>query len=97
MHLRLWYKYFFKAFYNKIIKKEYNSQIWSYNICYTNIIAIKDLIILNKIRKKEKLSVSITDTIMLAEIAWALRLYNLVGKDKWAINNIDLDTANKLE
>ena len=28
-------------------------QIWQYNICYTNIIAIKDTIILKKAQKKK--------------------------------------------
>lgn len=39
------HKYLLKAFYNKINKKEYDLQICQHNICYTNIIAIKDIII----------------------------------------------------
>lgn len=42
------HKYFFNMFYNKINKKKYKLQIWQYNICYTNIIKIKNEIILEK-------------------------------------------------
>ena len=46
------YKYLLKNFYNRKDKKEYKSQIWQYNMQYTNIIAIKDIIILEKAREK---------------------------------------------
>ena len=50
-------------------KKEYNSQIWQYNICNTNIIAMKDMIIFEKAKEKKKLLKSIADTIILAKMA----------------------------
>lgn len=51
-------------FYKKINKNEYNSEIWQNNIYYTNIIVIKDMIILEKINKREELSGGIIDNIM---------------------------------
>ena len=48
VHSKVTYKYLLKVFYNKTKKKEYNMQIRQYNIRYTNIIAMKDLIILKK-------------------------------------------------
>ena len=52
------HKYFLKAFYGRINKKEYKSQILEHNIYYTNIIAKQDAILIAKIlvgsvRKKE--------------------------------------------
>ena len=60
------YKYLFKAFYNKINKKEYNLQIWQYNVRYINILVIKDMIISEKAKKKEILLKGIVDTTVLA-------------------------------
>lgn len=74
------HKYLLKAFYNKINKKEYNLQIWQYNVCHTNKIAIKDLIILKKVREKEKLSKSIANTIALVEMAQTLSLVDLTKR-----------------
>lgn len=54
-------KYFLKAFQNKINKKEYNLQIWQHNVSYTNIIVIKDMIILKRIREKKEILKSIAD------------------------------------
>ena len=47
------HKYLLKAFYNRTNKKEYDLQIWQYNVCYTNIIAMKDVIIKEKTREKK--------------------------------------------
>ena len=68
-HSKAVYKHFLKAFYNRTNKKEYNLQIWQYNICHTNIIAIKDGIIEEKVREKEELLKGIVDTISLAKVA----------------------------
>ncbi len=54
-------KYLLKAFYNRTNKKEYKSQNRQHNVRHTNIIAIKDIIILGKAREK-KLSEDHTDT-----------------------------------
>ena len=62
------HKYFLKAFYNKTNKKEYNLQICQHNVCYTNIIAIKDRIILEKVKVEEMLLEIITDTIALIKM-----------------------------
>ena len=63
------HKYFLKTFNNKTNKKEYKSQIWQHNVRHTNIIAMKDVIMLEKTREKEKLSKSTADIIALAEMA----------------------------
>ena len=61
------YKYFLKTFYNKTSKKEYKSQIWQNNVQYTNIILIKDIIILEKAWEK-KLLEDPTDITALAKV-----------------------------
>ena len=43
-HSEAAHKFFFKAFYNKTNKKEYNVQIWQHNIRHTNVIAMKDMV-----------------------------------------------------
>ena len=63
------HKSLLKAFYNKINKKEYKSQIWQHNMRHTNIIAMKDVIILEKTRKKEKLSEGLTNITAPAKVA----------------------------
>ena len=62
-------KYLLKAFYNKTNKKKYKLHIRQHNVRHTNIIAMKNGIILKKIRKKEKLSKGPADTTATAEVA----------------------------
>ena len=50
-HSEAAHKYFLKAFYNKTNKKEYELQIRQHNVRHTNIIAMKNKIIWEKIRK----------------------------------------------
>ena len=45
------HKYLLKAFYNRTNKKEYESQICQHNMQHINIIIIKDVIILEKVRE----------------------------------------------
>ena len=90
------YKYLLKAFYNKTNKKEYDSQIWQDNVCHTNIIAMKDMIIKEKARKKERLLKGIADTTAPTEVAQALSLVDLARKYIWAINNANIDAAKEL-
>ncbi len=52
-HSEAVYKYLLNAFYNRTNKKEYESQIWQHNVQHTNIIAMKDVIILEKVREKK--------------------------------------------
>ena len=63
------HKYLFKVFYNRTNKKKYNSQIWQHNIRHTNIIAMKDVIIIEGTREKKKLSKNIADITGSAEVA----------------------------
>ncbi len=69
-HSKAAHKYLLKAFYYRTNKKEYDSQIRKYNICHTYIIVIKDLIISEKVRKEEILSLEdIVDTTAPVEVA----------------------------
>ncbi len=72
-------KYLLKAFYNRTHKKEYESQIWQYNVRHTNIIAMKDIIILEKAREK-KLLEGLADTTAPAEVAQVLNPIDLTWK-----------------
>ena len=90
------YKYFLKAFYNKTNKKEYDLQIRQHNVCHTNIIAIKDVIIKEKGRKKEGLSEDIADTTAPAEVARAASPVDLAGKYILAMSNANMNAAKEL-
>ena len=61
-HNKIAHKYFLKALYNRTYKKEYKLQIQQHNVWYTNIILMKDMIILKKTREEEMLSMGIADT-----------------------------------
>ncbi len=78
-HSEVAHKYLLKAYYNKTNKKEYKSQIGQHNVRYTNIIAIKDVIISEKVREKE-LSEGPMDTTVPAEVARASSLIDLAWK-----------------
>ena len=52
-HSKAAHKYLLKAFYNKTNKKEYDAQIRQHNVCHTNVIAMKDVIISKKIQEKD--------------------------------------------
>ena len=96
-HSEAAHKYFLKAFYNRTNKKEYDAQIRQHNICHTNIIAMKDVIISKKALEKEgQLVVRNADKIALAEVRSALSLMDLDGKYMWAISNVDIDAARDL-
>ena len=90
------HKYLLKVFYNRTNKKEYNSQIQQHNVYHANIIAIKDVIIEEKARKKEGLSEGIVNTTMPAEVARASSPVDLTRKYMWVISNANIDAAKKL-
>lgn len=52
IHSKTVSKYLFKAFYNRINKKKYNSQIRKHNIYHTNIVMMKDMIVAAKKNRK---------------------------------------------
>ena len=54
------------------------------------------MIIKKKAKKKENLSKSIADTIVLAEVAWVSNPVNFARKYMWVMNNTNLDAAKKL-
>ena len=74
------HKYLFKVFYNKTIKKKYELQIWQYNMWHTNIIAIKDVIILKKAQEEKILSEGIADITAPMKIDQVLSLVDLAGR-----------------
>lgn len=96
-HSKVMHKYFFKVFYNKTNKKKYNLQIRQYNVRHTSIIAIRDVIISEKNRKRKKLLGGITDITISVEVVWASSLIDLTWIYKWTINNTNLDIAKELE
>lgn len=58
---------------------------------------MNDIIILEKARdKKTRLVVGILYTSRLAELAQALSFVNLAEKYKWAMKDMNLDTAKEL-
>ena len=73
------YKYFHKAFYNKINKIEYDLQIWKHNICHKNTIVMKNVIILKKVIEKKELLISILDTAALVKIFQTSSFINFTG------------------
>ena len=88
------YKYLFKIFYNTINKKEYDSSILQYNIYHINIIAIKNVIILEKIKKKKELLViDILDTTALVNMAQVLNFDDFIKNYNWTRDNNDLDAV----
>ncbi len=69
-HSETVYKYFLKAFYNRTNKKKYNLQIRQHNVCHTNIISIKNVIISEKSKEEKMLLLeSIADTTTPVEVA----------------------------
>ncbi len=48
-HSETAHKYLLQTFYGQTNKKEYESQILKYNICYTNVIVIQDAILIAKV------------------------------------------------
>ena len=72
-------------------------QIWQHNIYYTNIIAIKDVIILEKAKGEKELSQSIANRSGSTKIDQVLSLVNLAKKYLWAISNVNLNITEKLE
>ena len=96
-HSKAAHKYLLKAFYNKTNKKEYDAQIRQHNVCHTNVIAMKDVIISKKALKKEgQLVVRNVDKIALAEVGRTSSPIDLDGKYMWAISNVDIDAARDL-
>ena len=91
-------KYLLTVFYNKTNKKKYDSQIRHYNIQHTNIIAIKDMIILvEKNRDNEELLViENVNKTAIAEVVKVLSIINLDNKHGLAISNDDMDATEYL-
>ena len=62
------HKYFLKAFYRRINKKKYESQILEHNIYHTNVIAIQNAILIAKVAvwsvKKKELVIDTFDVGM---------------------------------
>ena len=83
-------------FYKKINKKEYNVKILRHTINYTNIIAIKNVIIYKKTREKKRQLV-VANPIKLGVIPKIIKLIDLKSKYFWTITNINIDIEKNLE
>lgn len=92
------YKYLFKAFYNRTNKKEYNLQIRLHNVRYTNIIIMKDLIVVTEKsgENKELLAMENANKIEMVEVVKVLSIIDLESKYSWAISNADMHAAGDL-
>lgn len=63
---------------------------------YTNIIVIKDAIILKKAKKKTKLSKNHLNTTVLAKVSQKLSLIDVAQIYKQVMNNANIDIIKKL-
>ena len=97
-HSKVVHKYFFKASYNKTNKKEYDLQIWQYNVCHTTIIVIKAVIVVVERdgKNKELLAMENIDKTVIVEVAKVLSVINLESKHSWASSNTDIDMTRDL-
>lgn len=73
------YKLFFKIFYNRINKKQYNLK-FGIIIYHINIIVIKNVIFLEKISEKKELLMGILDITELLEMVQVSSPINLAEK-----------------
>lgn len=82
-HSKVINKYLFKAFYNRINKNKDDLQIWLYNICVLNIIAIKNVIVVAVRDRKNGKSLIIEnmDKTIITKIAKVLNIINFSNKD----------------
>ena len=58
---------------------------------------MKDIIIQNKVKEKERLLEDIAVTTALAKVVQALSFIDFAEKYIWKINNVDIYAAKKLE
>lgn len=74
-------------------------QIRQYNRCYSNIIAIKDIIAAAKKCGKNRglLAIENANKIVIAKVAKILSVINFDNKYNWAINNANIDIAEDLK
>ncbi len=94
-HSETVHKYLLKAFYNRTNKKEYYSQSGQHNIRHTNIITMKDVILVVE-RGRELLAMKNVDKTVIAEVAKEWSTIDLGSKHSWAISNADMDAAENL-
>ena len=62
---------------------------------YTNIIAMKNIIISEKVREKKLLKGPV-NTTALAEIAQPLSPIDFTWRYRWAMRNVEMNAAKKL-
>lgn len=83
--------------YKKIKKKECDLQIWQYNVRHTNIIIVKNKIIFENVKEKNKLLVNIADIIVLAKQLQTFSPIDFTKKPLQLISNADIDVMKKLK
>ena len=88
-HSKIVYKYLLKVFYGKTNKKEYKSQILEHNICYTNVIAMQDTILIAKVLvwsvKKKELVIDKPNS----EVTQVFSTMNVLLKYNWHLDSMD--------
>ncbi len=94
-HSEAVHKYLLKAFYNKTNKKEYDLQIRQHNVRHTNIIVMKDVILVVE-RGEELLVMENADKTAIAEVVKMSSAIDLRSKHSWAISNANMDAAKDL-
>lgn len=72
-------------------------QIWQYNVRHINIIIIKNKIIFENVREKNKLLVSIADIIVLAKQLQTFTPIDFTKKLLYLRSNTDIDARKKLK
>ena len=91
------HKYLLKTFYGKTNKKKYELQILEHNICYTNVIAMQNTILIVKVPvgsvKKKELVVDMLNI----EITRVCSTTNVLLKYNWHLNPMDDETTVDLE
>lgn len=93
------YKFFHKAFYNKINKKEYNLQIQQHNINNINRIVIEDIIVATERgRENERLLVKQNiNKVAKMKVVKILNAIDFGNKYNWAISNANINIARNLK
>ncbi len=94
-HSETAHKYLLKTFYNRTNKKEYDLQIWQYNVRHTNIIEMKNVILVTE-RGGKLLAMENADKTAIAEVGNVSSVIDFGSKHSWAISNADMDAAEDL-
>lgn len=88
-HSEASYKYFLKFFHEWTNKNEYKSQILNHNICYTNVIAIQNTILIAQILIKSAKKKEIVNDTPDTKLTQVCSKKNVLLIYNWHLNLID--------